>query len=127
MGETLTADISGIDDADGLPAESEFDYQWIRNDGSTDANIAGATYSTYVTAGRRRGQVHQSAGDLHRQERLHGDADQRGDLYRSHAAHGRVPGRAGTNTWERAFSPSTSPSANPSPSATSHCGTTPWT
>ena len=48
VGETLTADISGIDDADGLPAESEFDYQWIRNDGSTDANIAGATYSTYV-------------------------------------------------------------------------------
>ena len=48
VGETLTADISGIDDADGLPAESEFDYQWTRNDGSTDANIAGATYSTYV-------------------------------------------------------------------------------
>ena len=48
VGETLTADISGIGDDDGLPAESEFDYQWIRNDGSTDANIAGATDSTYV-------------------------------------------------------------------------------
>ena len=48
VGETLAADISGIGDADGLPAESEFDYEWIRNDGSTDANIAGATYSTYV-------------------------------------------------------------------------------
>ena len=48
MGETLAADISGIGDDDGLPAESEFDYQWIRNDGSTDANIAGATDSTYV-------------------------------------------------------------------------------
>ena len=48
VGETLTADISGIGDDDGLPAGSEFDYQWIRNDGSTDANIADATYSTYV-------------------------------------------------------------------------------
>ena len=48
VGDTLTADISGIGDDDGLPAESEFDYQWIRNDGSTDANIAGATDSTYV-------------------------------------------------------------------------------
>ena len=48
VGETLAADISGIGDDDGLPAESEFDYQWIRNDGSTDANIAGATDSTYV-------------------------------------------------------------------------------
>ena len=47
-GETLTADISGIGDDDGLPAESEFDYQWIRNDGSTDVNIAGETDSTYV-------------------------------------------------------------------------------
>ena len=46
--ETLTADISGIGGDDGLPAESEFDYQWIRNDGSTDANIGGATDSTYV-------------------------------------------------------------------------------
>ena len=46
--ETLTASTSGIGDADGLPAESEFDYQWIRNDGSTDANIAGAVDSTYV-------------------------------------------------------------------------------
>ena len=48
VGETLAADISGIGDDDGLPAESEFDYQWVRNDGSTDANIAGATDSTYV-------------------------------------------------------------------------------
>ena len=48
VGETLTADISGIGDDDGLPAESEFDYQWTRNDGSTDANIAGAVDSTYV-------------------------------------------------------------------------------
>ena len=48
VGETLTVDITAISDADGLPAESEFDYQWTRNDGSTDANIAGGTDSTYV-------------------------------------------------------------------------------
>ena len=44
VGETLTADISGIGDDDGLPAESEFDYQWIA--GTTD--IAGATGSSYA-------------------------------------------------------------------------------
>ena len=48
VGDTLTVETSAIDDADGLPAESEFDYQWIRNDGSTDVNIADATDSTYV-------------------------------------------------------------------------------
>ena len=48
VGETLTVDTSGIGDDDGLPAESEFDYQWTRNDGSADANIAGAAGSTYV-------------------------------------------------------------------------------
>ena len=44
VGETLTADISGIGDDDGLPAESEFDYQWIA--GTTD--ISGATGSSYA-------------------------------------------------------------------------------
>ena len=44
VGETLTADISGIGDDDGLPAESEFDYQWIA--GTTD--ISGATGSSYT-------------------------------------------------------------------------------
>ena len=44
VGETLTVDISGIDDDDGLPAESEFDYQWIA--GTTD--ISGATGSSYA-------------------------------------------------------------------------------
>ena len=44
VGETLTVDTSGIGDDDGLPAESEFDYQWIA--GTTD--ISGATGSTYT-------------------------------------------------------------------------------
>ena len=46
-GETLTADISGIADGDGLD-NAEFSYQWIRTDGGTDADIAGATGSTYT-------------------------------------------------------------------------------
>ena len=45
--ETLTADTSGISDADGLD-NAEFSYQWIRTDGGTDDDIAGATESTYT-------------------------------------------------------------------------------
>ena len=45
--QTLTADISGIVDADGLPADDQFSYQWIRNDGTDDSDISGATDSTY--------------------------------------------------------------------------------
>ena len=45
--ETLTADTSGITDADGLD-NAEFSYQWIRTDGGTDDDIAGATESTYT-------------------------------------------------------------------------------
>ena len=46
-GEMLTANISGIADEDGLE-NAEFSYQWIRTDGGTDADIAGATDSTYT-------------------------------------------------------------------------------
>ena len=47
VGETLTADTSGIYDADGLD-DAVFSYQWSRNDESADADIAGATDSTYT-------------------------------------------------------------------------------
>ena len=46
-GETLTADSSGISDGNGL-SSATFSYQWIRNDGTTDTDIAGATGSTYT-------------------------------------------------------------------------------
>ena len=52
VGETLTADTSGISDTDGL-TNATFSYQWIRHDLSSLANetITGATSSTYtVTA-----------------------------------------------------------------------------
>ena len=47
VGETLTADTSGIADADGLD-NAAFSYQWIRNDGNADSDISGATGSTHT-------------------------------------------------------------------------------
>ena len=47
VGETLAADTSGISDTDGLTNVS-YSYQWIRNDGSTDTDIQGATGSSYT-------------------------------------------------------------------------------
>ena len=49
VGETLTADTSGIADDDGLD-NAVFGYQWISNDGTTDADIQDATDSTYALA-----------------------------------------------------------------------------
>ena len=45
--QTLTADTSGITDADGLDNVS-YGYQWIRSDSGADADIAGATDATYA-------------------------------------------------------------------------------
>ena len=47
VGETLTADTSGIDDEDEL-TNVAFAYQWMRRDGSGDAAITAATGSTYT-------------------------------------------------------------------------------
>ena len=49
VGETLTADTSGIDDADGL-TNAAYGYQWIASDGRSDLEIANATASTYTVA-----------------------------------------------------------------------------
>ena len=49
VGETLTADTSGIADADGLSNVS-YSYQWIANDGTSDTDITGATDSAYTLA-----------------------------------------------------------------------------
>ena len=46
VGETLTVDTSDIGDSDGLENVA-FSYQWIRNNGSTDADIQDATSSAY--------------------------------------------------------------------------------
>ena len=47
VGETLTADVSGVADADGLTSVS-YSYQWIANDASADTDISGQTGSTYT-------------------------------------------------------------------------------
>ena len=52
VGATLTADTSGIDDTDGLDNVS-FTYQWIAD----DADIAGATDSTYTLVADDEGKT----------------------------------------------------------------------
>ena len=47
VGETLTADTSGIADSDGLSGTT-FSYQWVANDSTTDTNIQDATAATYT-------------------------------------------------------------------------------
>ena len=47
VSQTLTADISGIMDTDGRPADDQFSYRWIRSDGATDSDISRATNATY--------------------------------------------------------------------------------
>ena len=46
-GETLTADVSGIDDVDGLSGVT-YSYQWIRVVNGSDIGIPGAALSTYT-------------------------------------------------------------------------------
>ena len=46
-GETLTADTSGIADADGT-SRATFRYQWIADDGTNDADIENGTGSSYT-------------------------------------------------------------------------------
>ena len=56
VGETLTADTSGIDDDDGL-SNPTFSYQWIRGDGTTDSDIQDATDSTYTLVSQDSGKA----------------------------------------------------------------------
>ena len=55
--QTLTADISGIMDEDGLPADDQFSYQWVRSDGTDDSDISGATDSTYTLKAADQGKT----------------------------------------------------------------------
>ena len=47
VGETLTAGTGGISDENGLE-DASFSYQWLRNDGDSDARISGATGAAYT-------------------------------------------------------------------------------
>ena len=57
VGETLTAGTANIDDQDGLPADDEFTYQWIRVDGATDTDIAGETSVNYTLVDADEGKT----------------------------------------------------------------------
>ena len=52
----LTADISGISDADGL-VNATFSYRWIANDGAADTEITGATSFTYTLSADDEGKT----------------------------------------------------------------------
>ncbi len=56
VGETLTAGISGIADADGLSGET-FTYQWVSGDGTTDTDIENATGATYKLVDADQGKA----------------------------------------------------------------------
>ena len=56
VGETLTAGITGIADADGLSGET-FSYQWVSSDGTTDTDIEKATESTYKLVAADQGKA----------------------------------------------------------------------
>ena len=54
--QALTADTSGITDADGLTNVS-YSYQWIRSDNGADADIGGQTASTYTLSDEDEGKA----------------------------------------------------------------------
>ena len=56
VGEMLTVSTSGIADTDGLDNVT-FSYQWMRNDGSTDTDIAGATQAYYALVSADQGNA----------------------------------------------------------------------
>ena len=61
VGETLTADVTGIADEDGLD-NVVFSYQWMAD----DTNIQDATGSSYTLVSDDEGRSHHGDGELHR-------------------------------------------------------------
>ena len=78
VGETLTADTSGIADADGL-TNVTYSYQWIGSDGSADTDITGATGSSYTLVDADEGQTIKVKVTFHRRRGERGESDQRGN------------------------------------------------
>ena len=67
LGETLTAETSGISDANGLE-RVKFSYQWLSGDGVTDTTIEGATDARYTLGPADEGRfikVRVSYNDRH--------------------------------------------------------------
>ena len=61
VGETLTANTSGIADADGL-SNVQYEYQWLAD----DSDISGATNATYTLADADEGKAIKVQVRLHR-------------------------------------------------------------
>ncbi len=56
VGHTLSADVSGVDDWNGLSAAT-FSYQWIRYDRTAGTDIPGATEATYTLVAEDQGHA----------------------------------------------------------------------
>ena len=56
VGETVTADTTGISDGNGLD-RVQFRFQWVSNDGSQDTDIASATGSNYTLSANDEGRT----------------------------------------------------------------------
>ena len=56
VGETLTADTSGIADDDGLTSVA-YSYQWLSGDGVSETDITGAASSTYTLSDDEEGKT----------------------------------------------------------------------
>ena len=74
VGETLTADTTGISDDDGLD-NAAFAYQWLAD----DAEIDSATASSYTLVAADAGKAIKVKGVLHRRRRQRRGAHQRRD------------------------------------------------
>ena len=74
----LIANRGAISDSDGVPASSEFTWQWVRVDGTTETDIAGATAQTYtlttVDAGKK---IRVKANFTDKRQQRRGPIDQR--------------------------------------------------
>ena len=57
VGHTLRVDVSGIEDRNGVPDASALSYQWVANDGTTDADVAGADGQTYELTDADKGKT----------------------------------------------------------------------
>ena len=55
VGETLSASVTEIADADGLTTAT-FSYQWVTNDGDADTDVDEATSSTYTLTAAEHGK-----------------------------------------------------------------------
>ena len=74
--QTLTADTTDVEDADGLTNVS-YSYQWMA--GRRRHSERGHRLHPHPRTRQRAGQDHQGEGDLHRRRRQRRDPDQRGD------------------------------------------------